>query len=236
VGRVALVLAFEGMEPVGGDIDVIDTFYRLGVRMASLTWNRRTMLADGTGERETGSRLTSVGVDAIARMEDVGMIVDVSHLSDTGFDHIAEVATKPFVASHSSCRDLHDHPRNLTDARLRAIADSGGFAGMNATGYFCGDDFSIDEYVAHAAHAISIMGPEHVALGLDFVTDLFEQVDVILKGLLIELDEFKHIDGLERSSDLPNLAPKLVDSLGAEDAEWVASRTMIETLGRLLPA
>ncbi len=104
-GRIALVLAFEGMEPVGHEVDVIDTFWRLGVRMASLTWNRRTMFADGLGESATEAGLSSLGVAAVERMEALGMIVDVSHLSDAGFAHITRVAARPFVASHSSCRD-----------------------------------------------------------------------------------------------------------------------------------
>ena len=235
-GRIALVLAFEGMEPVGADLDVIDTFFRLGVRMASLTWNRRTMLADGTGERDTGSRLTSFGVEGIARMEQLGMVVDVSHLSDAGFDHISAIATRPFVASHSSCRAVYDHPRNLSDDRLRAVAASGGFVGMNATFYFCGDEGTIGEYVGHAAHAVDLIGADHVGLGLDFVADLFEQVDPILKGILVEPTDFRHISGLARPSDLPALAPALIDRLGSAAAEQVASSTMIETLGRLLPA
>lgn len=234
--RLALVLAFEGMEPVGVDIDVIDSFFRLGIRMASLTWNRRTMFADGTGERETGSGLTTAGVEAVARMEELGMIVDISHLSDTGFDHVSRVAKRPFVASHSSCRAVHDHPRNLTDDRLRAVAASGGFAGMNATSYFCGDEGTIAEYVAHVAHAVSLVGADHVALGLDFVADLFDQVDVILKGILVDASDFRHIVGLERPADLPNLSAALLERLGPRDAAQVASRTMIESLGRLLPA
>ncbi len=73
-GRIALLVAFEGMEPIGADVDLIDTFWHLGVRMASLTWNRRTPFADGQGERETGAGLTTQGVAAIERMEALGMI------------------------------------------------------------------------------------------------------------------------------------------------------------------
>jgi membrane dipeptidase len=234
--RIALVLAFEGMEPVGADVDIIDSFFRLGVRMASLTWNRRTMLADGTGERETGSGLTTIGIEAVARMEALGMIVDVSHISDTGFDHVTRIATRPFVASHSSCRDVYDHARNLTDDRLRAVAASGGFVGMNATYYFCGDEGTIDEYVSHAAHAVSVIGAAHVGLGLDFVADLFEQMDVILKGVLVDTADFRHIRGLQRPADLPALAVALTGRLGPDDAARVASGTLIESFGRLLPA
>src|SRR4051794_16760990 len=79
-GRIALVLAFEGMEPVAGDLALLDAFFRLGVRIASFTWNRRTAFADGAGENDTGGRLTRLGVAALAHMERTGMILDVSHL------------------------------------------------------------------------------------------------------------------------------------------------------------
>jgi len=235
-GRIALILAFEGMEPVGSSVDVIDAFWRLGIRMASLTWNRRTMLADGTGEADTGAGLSNVGVAAVARMEELGMIVDVSHLSDAGFDHISRIADRPFVASHSSCRALQAHPRNLTDERLRAVAASGGYVGINAIAPFCADEATPESYVDHIEHAVGIIGREHVGLGLDFVADLFEQLDPILGEALVDTSKLPVIDGLQRPDDLAALGPRLVERFGHEDAEWVASRATIEMLERLLPA
>lgn len=235
--RIALVLAFEGMEPVAHDVDLIDSFWRLGVRMASLTWNRRTMLADGLGEAATGAGLTTLGRAAIERMEALGMIVDVSHLSDPGFDHVAEVATKPFVASHSSCRAVYGHPRNLTDDMLRTIAGAGGFACLNAYGGFVGDDGpSVDDYVDHVAHAVEIVGADHVGLGLDFVADIFVQMDPIVGGVLLEPDQLGTIDGLERPADLAALGAVLVERLGEERARAVASGTLVARLRQLLPA
>jgi membrane dipeptidase len=235
-GRIALVLAFEGMEPVGSDIDLIDTFWRLGVRAASLTWNRRTMFADGAGEAATGAGLSSLGEAALSRMERLGMILDVSHLSDAGFEHVRRIARRPFIASHSSCRAVHEHPRNLSDDMLRAIADVGGFAGMNAFGAFCGADPTIEDFVSHVEHAVSIVGADHVALGLDFVADLFEGLDPVLEGALVDAGHLRLIDGLRRPSDLAALGPRLEDRLGADDAGRVSSGTMVKTLSRLLPA
>ncbi len=236
-GRIALVLAFEGMEPVGHDVELIDSFWRLGVRMASLTWNRRTMLADGLGESATGAGLSSLGVAAVERMEALGMIVDVSHLSDAGFEHIARTATRPFVASHSSCRAVHGHPRNLTDSMLRAIVDSGGFACMNAYGGFVGDDSpEISAYLDHIEHAVSIVGADHVGLGCDFVADIFVQLDPIVGGILLQPDQLGTIAGIERPSDLAALGPLLVERLGADDAAKVSSGSLVTGLGRLLPA
>jgi membrane dipeptidase len=236
-GRIAMVLAFEGMEPVGHEVDVIDSFWRMGVRMASLTWNRRTMFADGLGESATGAGLSSLGVAAVERMEELGMIVDVSHLSDAGFEHIARVAQRPFVASHSSCRAVHGHPRNLSDEMLRAIADSGGFAGMNAYGGFVGDAHpGVAEYVDHIAHAVQVVGAERVGLGCDFVADLFVHMDPIVGGILLQPDQLGTIKGIERPAVLAALGPRLVERLGPEAAAQVSSGTLVAGLGRLLPA
>lgn len=234
--RIALVLAFEGMEPVAHDIDLIDSFWRLGVRMASLTWNRRTMLADGLGESATGGGLTTLGRAAIERMETLGMIVDVSHLADAGFDHLAQLATKPFVASHSSCRTVYGHPRNLTDEMLRSVADSGGFACINAFGGFVGDDEpSVADFIEHVAHAVEVIGADRVGLGLDFVADLFRQMDPIVGGVLLEPEQLGTIEGLERPADLAALGPLLVERLGEERARAVASGSLVAGMRRLLP-
>ncbi len=234
-GRIALVLAFEGLEPMGADLAVLDAFVRLGVRIASMTWNRRTQLADGAGENDTGGRLTRLGVAAIAHMERAGMVLDVSHLSDPGLWHVAEIARRPFIASHSSCRALVDHPRNLPDDGLRAVADSGGFVGINAFGGFLAPrDATLDDYVRHVRHAVDMVGADHVSLGLDFVEDLFRVMDPVLGGVLLPVD-LPTVPGLQRPADLGGLGPRLVEALGADDARKVAAGTMIDRLAELLP-
>jgi membrane dipeptidase len=235
-GRIALVLAFEGLEPMGGDLAVLDTFFRLGVRMASFTWNRRTQLADGAGENDTGGRLTRLGVTAVAHLQQLGMALDVSHLSDHGLWHVAELAQRPFVASHSSCRALLDHPRNLPDDGLRAIAASGGFIGINAFGGFLAPrDATLDDFVRHVRHAVDVVGADHVGLGLDFVEDLFVTMDPVLGGVLLPAD-LPTVPGLQRPADLAALGPRLIAALGDADARRVASTTMVERLAEILPA
>jgi membrane dipeptidase len=231
-GRIALLLAFEGMEPVGADIDLIDTFWQLGVRMASLTWNRRTPFADGLAERDTDAGLTKVGVMAIERMEELGMIVDISHLSDVGFDHIAGIAVRPFVASHSSCRAVNDHPRNLRDDQLQAVAAADGFVAMNGMGDFVGGAGSVDAFIDHIEHAVELIGPEHVGLGIDFIADVEAHTLPASENHGAGI----FIPGLERPSDLPVFGERLVERLGQDTAARVANGTIIETLARLLPA
>jgi membrane dipeptidase len=235
-GRTALVLAVEGAEPIGSDVEVIDTLFRAGVRMSSLTWNRRTMMADGIGERDTGGRLTQLGVDAVARMEQVGMVLDISHLSESGFWHVAEIAKRPFVASHSSCRAIQDHPRNLTDAQIQAVAASGGFVALNAFGPFLHDKPTIQHYLDHIEHAVTLVGAAHVALGPDFIDDVAATVDPIFTGLLVDVSDLPTVPGLSRPADLAGLGDLLVHRLGETDAAQVAFETMMQFLLRGLPA
>ena len=234
-GRIALVLAIEGAEPIGHDLAILDSLFRAGVRMASMTWNRRTLLADGIGEQDTGGRLTGLGAEAVREMERIGMVLDISHLSETGFWHVVEVAGKPFVASHSSCRALQDHPRNLTDDQLRAVAASGGFVAINAFGPFLSASPDVHSYVDHVAHAVQLVGAEHVALGPDFIDDVAATVDPIFTGLLVDPTALPVVKELRRPADLAGLGPLLVERLGAESARQVASSTVLDFLTEALP-
>lgn len=235
-GKIAFVLALEGAEGVGRDLDVLSTYFRVGVRMIAMTWNRRTMMADGIGERDTGGQLTTLGVDALAEMERLGIVVDVSHLSEAGFWHVAELATRPFVASHSSCRALQDHPRNLTDAQLQAIRDANGFVALNAFGPFLADEPTLNSLIDHAAHAVGILGSQRVALGMDFMEDLMHQVDPILGGALVDIDQIPFVDGLRRPADLAQVTTALAERFSREDALAIASGTLRHHLTQLLPS
>ncbi len=235
-GRIGLLIAIEGAEPIGSSVSMFETLWRLGVRMASLTWNRRTMMADGVGEADTGGRLTSLGVEAIGEMERLGMVVDVSHLSMAGVVHVSEVARRPFVATHSSCRALCDHPRNLSDDQIAAVAASGGFVGVNAFGPFIDSGRpTVDRYVDHVVHAAGVAGLDRICIGADFIEDLVRHVDPILGRVLVAPEDLDPIDGLRRPADYPNLARALIDRLGAADAGRVASGNMLEFFRSALP-
>ena len=235
-GRIALVLALEGAEPIGSSLALVETFWRLGIRIASLTWNRRTMMADGIGETDTLGRLTRLGVEAVALMEQLGMVVDVSHLSAPGFAQLAAVATRPFLASHSSCRALCGHPRNLDDDQLRAVAAADGWVGINAFGPFIDCDApSVGRYLDHVAHAAAVAGPDRVGLGTDLIDDLVRLVDPILGGALVSFDDLELIDDLRRPADLAALATALVERFGAHVGEAVASGNLVDFLLRALP-
>lgn len=236
-GRIALLLALEGAEPVGSSVSMFDTMWRLGIRMASLTWNRRTMMADGVGETDTGGRLTSLGVEAIAEMERLGMIVDISHLSAPGVEHLAQIATRPFVATHSSCRSLQDHPRNLTDQQMQLVAASGGFVATNAFGPFLTDgEATIDHFIDHLLHTAATIGSNHVGIGADMIDDLVRQVDPILgRQLLVKLDDLRLIDDFKTPAHYANLAARLLERTDAETAQRIANRNMVEFFATHVP-
>jgi membrane dipeptidase len=211
-GRIALVLALEGCEAVGVDVALLETFARLGVRMASFTHFGRTALADGSAEDSAGSRLTAAGVEALALMEQLGMLLDVSHLSAAGTDHVLSLATRPVVASHSSAHALCEHHRNLTDERLKGIAASGGVVGVNFFyGFIDPAAPTVERLVDHIEHVAATAGIDHVGLGPDFVKEIFEQLtppagDVDFDGL----DGALTIPGLDAPSGLPLVTAELV--------------------------
>jgi len=129
-GRLAALLSLEGAEPRGTDLGILRLMYDLGLRALGLTWFRRTMVADGTGEEEAGGGLTRFGRAVVRECNRLGILVDVSHLSERGFWDVMRVAEGPVIASHSNARALCDHPRNLRDEQLRALAATGGVVGL----------------------------------------------------------------------------------------------------------
>jgi membrane dipeptidase len=120
--KIAAILSLEGGEPICDDISILRMMYRIGVRGITLTWNQRNMIADGVGERRTNSGLTNFGVQVVEEMNRLGMFIDVSHLSDSGFNDVIATSKKPIIASHSNCRALVNNPRCLTDRQIEEIA------------------------------------------------------------------------------------------------------------------
>jgi membrane dipeptidase len=166
-GRIAAVLSIEnGGDALARDIRVLDEFYRQGVRMVGLTWNSSNPMGDGALGRDH-SGLTDLGRAVLRRMEELGIIVDVSHLSEAAFWDAVRATRGPLVASHSNAAALRPHPRNLTDEQLRAIAARGGVVGVNFYPEFLGEA-TLERVLDHIDHMVKVMGIDHVALGSDF--------------------------------------------------------------------
>ena len=169
-GRVAAFLAIEGGEPIGESLDELRAFYNRGVRLMTLTWNRRNAIARGVGDPGSGG-LTPFGRTVVAEMERLGMIVDVSHLSDEALDDVLAVATRPLVASHSNAKAVRNHRRNLSDDQLRRIAATGGLVGLTFAGVFIDADpakVTLERTLDHLDRLVSMAGEDHVGLGTDF--------------------------------------------------------------------
>jgi membrane dipeptidase len=206
-GRIALVLALEGCPQIDKDVEIFQTLERLGVRMASFTHFGRSALGDGSGEDATGSRLTKAGVEAVGLLEELDVLIDVSHVGRRGVEHILELATKPVVASHSSAFAVREHHRNLTDEQLRGIAATGGVVCVNFfAGFLTADPQPTVEHLAdHIEYVVSVAGEDHVGLGSDFVDEVFgEKIPACDLPLIIEgLDTAILVPGLEGPAGMP---------------------------------
>ena len=170
-GKIAAILSIEGGEALEGDLGVLRVLYRLGVRLLTLTWNQRNQIADGIGESRTGSGLTEFGIKVIDKMNDLGMLIDVSHLSETGFWDVIKRSKAPIVASHSNCYALCPHLRNLKDEQIKALADKGGVIGITFVPNFLTQEkrkTTVEDVVKHIDYLVEKAGIDCVGLGSDF--------------------------------------------------------------------
>jgi membrane dipeptidase len=219
-GRIALVLALEGCPQIDRDVELIETFARLGVQVISLAHFGRSALADGSAEDAAGSRLTRAGVAALALMESLGVLLDVSHLGRAGVAHTLELARRPILASHSCARALHDHHRNLDDEQVSAIAAGGGMVCVNFVGPYLGAGvITLDTVVDHLEHLASVAGIDAVGLGADFEQEIIaEKVPLCDQPVRIDGVELAWAPGLDTPAGYPLLANRLVDRGWPADA------------------
>jgi membrane dipeptidase len=212
-GKVAVLLAFEGAEPLGHDLAGLRLFYAVGLRMMSLTWSRRNAFGDGAWENDSRGGLTRLGRRAVAEMNRLGIIVDVSHASDRTAWDILELAEGPVVASHSNARVLREHPRNMPDDLLRAVGERNGVVGVTAVPSFIGTGrATIGAWVDHLEHVISVAGIEHVGIGADFIQHVHEiGATLEMEGWAPDWDANPGpFEGMLSPEDLPGLTEELL--------------------------
>lgn len=168
-GKIGALMSIEEGGVLGGDLDKLKQAYQDGVRLITLTWN----YPNGLGEPHCGEqhkKLTPKGIEFVEAMQDLGIIVDCSHLNDAGTEQLGDILDTPFVASHSNAREVTAHTRNLPDNLIKLIANKGGVIGLNFAQSFLGTSSvsRIDDIVKHGLYLINKGGEDVVALGTDF--------------------------------------------------------------------
>lgn len=197
-GKASAILTLEGTAGFGYNPELLEDLYLIGFRMVSLTWNEQNPLA---GSHQTGGGLTDLGREFVSEAQRLGMIIDVSHLSDEAFYHIMDMTTAPIVASHSNSRALCNVSRNVTDDMFHQICQTGGVVGINQYANFVAEKPDLDKVCDHVIHFLE-MDPDgkHIALGAD------------LDGC----DEL--VEGFEGVQSYPAMAAKLLERGVSEPA------------------
>ena len=194
-GKLSSILTIEDGVQVDGKLENLKELYDVGVRLITLTWNYENSFGfpQSLDPELMKLGLKPFGIEAVKYMNELGIVIDVSHLSEGGFDDVAQHSRKPFVASHSCCRSLCDAGRNLTDKQLHLLGEKGGVCGVNFAPMFIVKDSQLahtSDVVRHFKHIVNKAGIEAAAFGSDF------------DGFTGEL-EFKDCTGM----------PELIDAL-----------------------
>ena len=190
-GKMSAILTLEGPAGFGYDPELLEDLYAIGFRISTLGWNELNPLA---GSNKTGGGLTDLGREYVKKAQKLGMLIDVSHLSDEGFFDIMDITAGPVIASHSNARSVHDVSRNLTDDMFRAICATDGVAGLNLYADFIGENADLDKACDHIFHFLELdPSGKHIALGGD-------------------LDGCERLpDGFAGVQDYPKLANRLLE-------------------------
>lgn len=211
--KISAVLTVEEGGVLNGEMERLDFLYQKGVRLITLMWNYENCLGypNSRDQNVMQKGLTSFGADVVRRMGELGMIVDVSHASDGSFYDVLGNARGPVVASHSNCRALCSHPRNLTDEMIRDLANAGGVAGLNFYGAFLGtkDASLLEEMTAHVQHMVRVGGSDFPAIGTDF--DGFDG----MKHL--DIPDASHMEKLWDALKKSGLSERQLDKIWSEN-------------------
>lgn len=172
-GRKAIMLGIENGYAIGNDLHNVERFRRRGVVYMTLCHNGNNNICGSARYNDVNLGLTSFGEQVVREMNRTGMMIDLSHSGERSFYDVLQASSQPVVCSHSSCRALCDHPRNLTDDQLRAIAAKGGVVQVCLYGGFLrsGQPATLSDAIAHLNHMVQVMGIEHVGIGSDFDGD-----------------------------------------------------------------
>ena len=211
-GKLAIGFHFQGTTPFDRDIGLVEVFYRLGVRHALMAYNQKNHVGDGCHER-TDAGLSRFGLELVAEMQRVGMLVDCTHTGRRTSLDVFEAATAPVIYSHSNAAALKSHQRNIDDEMARACAATGGVVGVNGIGIFLGaNDDSTEALFRHVDHWVQLLGPDHVGIGRDSVSE----PAVLAQAVHSQASKYpagQNYDSAELKVVVPEQIPQLTDRL-----------------------
>jgi membrane dipeptidase len=219
--RVRLVLSMEGVEPLEGDPGAFEDWYARGVRSASLTWNHPNEFAGGIETPTQG--LTERGRALVRRFGELGVVLDLAHASEQTWRDVLEEGL------HAACRAVHDHPRNLADWQLEALAERGGVLGLMGLAFVVDPEVpTLARWLDHFDHAVAVMGIEHVGLGADFVDKVDD--DALSKTRM-------GLEGFTAPDDFPALVAALrTRGYDGQRLDAILSGNWLRILRTALPA
>lgn len=213
-GKISAMLSLEEGGVLNGCGERVEELHREGIRMMTLLWNHENCIGYPNSREQTVMEqgLKPFGAEVVERMNDLDMIIDVSHASDGSFRDVLRHSKKPVIASHSNCRSVCNHPRNLSDDMIRALAEKGGIAGLNFYGPFLGSPRAsrIEEMIFHLKHMIKVGGSDFPAIGTDF--DGFDGMDSI------DIPKVEHMQRLLQAMEQSGFTTKQIEKIWWKNA------------------
>ncbi len=175
-GKTGIIFGWQNTSPIENDLDRLEVFHKLGVRIMQVTYHERNLLGDGCMERQDGG-LTNFGIDAVKEMNRLGILIDLSHVGVATTQESIEVSDKPVAITHANAKSYFDHPRNKTDKAIRTMAEKGGVIGATCIRGFLRNtlEAQLEDYLDAIDHLVDMVGVDHVALGTDHTQDQPEE-------------------------------------------------------------
>jgi membrane dipeptidase len=239
-GKIALLITMEGVEPLGGDLNLLRVFFELGVRVIGLTHVRRNAAGSGGVFAASGSSrdgLTGFGRDLVRACEALGVLVDLAHINPAGFDDIFAHTTGPLIVSHTNARRYHDIERNISDEQIRMVGERRGVIGINAVLVSPEkEEATLDRYVDHIEHVAGLIGHDCVGIGFDFFEFLYRQwPEAEKRALAAKFTQPHFIPDLTNHSHARNLTRKLIErGFSDEQIEKILFGNWMRILAQLL--
>ena len=227
-GKTGVIFGWQNASPIENDLDRLDVFHQLGVRIVQLTYNERNLLGNGCWER-TDDGLSNFGIDAIREMNRLGILIDLSHVGDRTTLEAIEKSEQPVACTHANARSFVNHVRNKTDDALKLLVERGGVVGANAFPPFLRNGFqsTLSDYVDAVDDLVERVGIDHVGIGTDYTQDQPKEfLDPIMSYQGTKFNERRlqypdvvvHPEGMETPDTLSNVATELLKrGYGQED-------------------